>query len=107
MGKFRNGELADDSIRLSVDFSDFRSPLRTTLGSNAQLVWSLELKSALRADVVEQWRRWLRDHGTYRFLHFERPIYAAIFRKPGLARSAISQRSYRSKHCCNGEQTAD
>ena len=26
MGKFRNGELAGDSIGLSIDFRDFRSP---------------------------------------------------------------------------------
>jgi hypothetical protein len=38
MGKFRNGELADDRIGLSVDFKRFRSPLRKALGQDAQLV---------------------------------------------------------------------
>jgi hypothetical protein len=38
MGKFRNGELADDRIGLSVDFKRFRSPLRKALGQDARLV---------------------------------------------------------------------
>ena len=40
MGKFRNGELADGRIGLIVDFRDFRSPLRTALGLDAQPVRS-------------------------------------------------------------------
>src|SRR6202047_1344124 len=40
MGKFRNGELAVGRIGLIVDFIDFRSPLRTALGLDAQPVRS-------------------------------------------------------------------
>jgi hypothetical protein len=40
MGKFRNGELADGRIGLIVDSRDFRSPLRTALGLDAQPVRS-------------------------------------------------------------------
>src|ERR1700686_5608438 len=40
MGKASNGELADGRIALIVDFRDFRSPLRTALGLNAQPVRS-------------------------------------------------------------------
>src|SRR5271167_4106929 len=38
MGKFRNGELAHESIGLSLDLESFRSPLREALGQDAQPV---------------------------------------------------------------------
>jgi len=43
MGKFRNGELAHESLGLSVDLESFRSPLREALGQDAQPLWRSEV----------------------------------------------------------------
>ena len=105
MGKFRNGELTGDSIGLNVDFRDFRSPLRTALGSDTQLV-----QRSKGSFARMRWNndgRWLRDHGTYRFRYFGPPICTATFRIACVSRNTISQRSYLARHRCYGEQTAD
>jgi hypothetical protein len=55
MGKFRNGELAHESIGLRVDSESFRSPLREALGQGVQL--TLSLSGGQRffcADAVQQ-----------------------------------------------------
>jgi len=51
MGKFRNGELPDGSIGLSVDFRDFVPITKPPLGRT--LSWSGG-KRDIRADAVEQ-----------------------------------------------------
>src|SRR5450755_211835 len=103
MGKFCNGELAHESIGLSVDLESFCSPLREALGQDAQPVWGSKASfcvvavqrlngfgtTAMRLSVVS-------DTGSTK----------ETFRIPRVAQGAISQRGYLGRHCCNGEQMA-
>jgi hypothetical protein len=105
MGKFRNGELADGRIGLSVDSEIFRTPLRTAFGQAPSAC--PEFKRAHWADAVEQWPRWGRNHVHADFGNIRRPIYKLTIRIPCVAHRVISERRYLGRHRCNGEQTAE
>src|SRR2546422_708576 len=101
MGKFRNGELADDSIGLSVDLEIFalhyEMPLGRTLSLSRGQKGPLPGCRGTMASMASR-RRHIQISGI---------LGVRSFRIPCVARSAILQRSYLARPCGYREQTAD